>query len=123
MHTSKRKKRILIVHCHEISLFPPVRSLVENLLHNGHCVTLITKDEGKTFDLKTPGLVVIRIRSGKKRTAAGELLLHGQFQKNLKSLVSREMKRHDILWTTTDCTVRELGDEVLKYRHVMQILE
>ena len=37
--------------------------------------------------------------------------------------MARQMQHHDVLWTTTDATVRELGDIVLDYCHVMQVLE
>ena len=117
------KKSILLVHCHEISLFPPVLNLLENLLCNGHKVTLITKDEDDYFCIKNPYLRVIRIRPARRKTAAGNLLLHGGFQRRLKYIVTRQMRQHDVLWTTTDATVRELGDTVLDYCHVMQILE
>ena len=33
------------------------------------------------------------------------------------------MKNADVLWTTTDLTVRSLGDTVLKYKHIMQLME
>ena len=33
------------------------------------------------------------------------------------------MKKNDLLWTTTDLTVREIGKDLLKYKHVMQLME
>ena len=33
------------------------------------------------------------------------------------------MKNHDILWTTTDRTARDLGPVLFKYKHVMQLME
>ena len=117
------KKSILLVHCHEISLFPPVLNLLENLLCNDHKVTLITKDEDNLFHKTDSHLQVIRIRSAKRKTAAGNLLLHGRFQRKLRHVVTRQMQCHDVLWTTTDAAVRELGDTVLDYCHVMQIME
>lgn len=33
------------------------------------------------------------------------------------------MENCDLLWTTTDSTVRDLGKLVFKYKHVMQMME
>ena len=41
----------------------------------------------------------------------------------MRDTVKEEMKKHDILWTATDATVRDLGDLVLNYCHVMQLME
>lgn len=118
-----RKKRILLVHCHELSLFPPVLSLLQNLLHNKHDVTLIAKDDPGRLGIVSENFRMIQVRSPRRKTAAGEIFLHGRFQKQLRRIVRSEMAHHDILWTTTDCTVRELGKEVLEHCHIMQLLE
>ena len=36
--------KILIIHTSEIYTFPPVISLIQNLLNNGHEISLITYD-------------------------------------------------------------------------------
>ena len=44
-------------------------------------------------------------------------------RKRMRALVEKCMKKHDIIWTANDATVRELGDILLKYKHVMQLME
>ena len=119
----KNKKSILLIHTSDIKDFPPVLSLLENLINHHHKVTFITKDENKMLTIKSPYLRVINLHPKRYATMMGNLLLHKQYQTWLCALVVRLMETHDVLWTTTDATVRELGDVVLCYRHVMQLLE
>ena len=116
-------KRILLVHCPDIKYYPPVISLVENLLENGHRVTLIVKDETSALDFFHANLRVIKLYPPKGRFPITDLIVHREYQKKLQMMVIEEMKDHDLLWTTTDTTVRELSDVVLRYCHVMQVLE
>lgn len=114
--------RILIVHNPQIKDFPPVRNLLENLLAHKHQVTIITKDDTHSLRDDVANLKVIRLDSyrGNKIFNALKYVSNRNY---LKYLVMEEMKENDVLWTTTDTTVRALGDVVLQYKHVMQLME
>lgn len=114
--------RILIVHNPQIKDFPPVRNLLENLLKHGHQVTIITKDDTHSLKEDIPNLKVIRLESY-SASGVSNMLRYFKNQKYLQKLVIKEMEHHDILWTTTDTTVRALKDVVLNYKHVMQLME
>lgn len=114
-------KRILIVNYYEISKLPPVRNLVEVLLRNGYLVTIITIDEQEKYMINDSNLRIIRI--GIKNNFISKAIDFVQRKHYLRKLVANEMKKHDVLWTTTDRTARELGNVCKKYKHVMQLME
>lgn len=119
------KKSVTIAHLESVSSYPPVISLLDNLLNNGHKVFLVSCDIEKLperirnhnrlqyvdIPLSQGGEIVQRIRRRRNRTRIGV------------QSVQKFMENSDILWTTTDLTVRCLGDVVLQYRHVMQLME
>lgn len=117
--------RILIVHYNQLYKYPPVISLIQNLIKNNHKITLISEGiyilpkniiENKNFE-------GIEISSEYK---------HGVFKRlcnliirkiKLKKLVVKKMKNNDLIWTTTDITAREIGKALYKYKHIMQLME
>lgn len=117
------KKKILMVHTSDIKDFPPVRNALMALLRNGHSVTLITKDATDSLDIIHRNFDKILLESSRKKFVVYDFFSHYRQRTHLRRIVKKAMATHDILWTTTDTTVRELGDLVLEYRHVMQILE
>lgn len=116
---------IVIAHLEKVTLYPPVINLIENLLNNKHRVSLVSYDimslsariiENKNFQYtdipQTVGSGIIkRYKRGMTRTREG------------RAAVEKYMENADVLWTTTDLTVRSLGDTVLKYKHIMQLME
>ncbi len=113
---------ILIVHSCHINAFPPVRNLIEILLRNGHHVTLVTRDKSGLYLENTDNFKYIVLPEAKK----GKLRsLFSYIEKlyRLRRIVRKEMESCDVLWTTTDSTVRDLGKMVLDYKHVMQLME
>ena len=112
--------KILLVIGSQIIAFPPVRNLVEILLRNNHSVTLLGRD--KTGLVLTPNsnYRFVKIPEYDNLPSVVGYLKKVRF---MRKHVIDEMRNHDILWTTTDATVRDLGDLVFKYRHVMQLME
>lgn len=117
--------KILIVHYSQLRAYPPVISLIQNLINNNHKVTLIT--EG--IDVLTKD---ITNNTNFKGIEIKSLYTNGIFQrvyhlinrrKKLKYLVKKEMQQNDLIWTTTDVTAREIGKELFKYKHIMQLME
>ena len=113
---------ILVVHSCQINAFPPVRNLIEILLRNNHNITVITRDDSGVYLKENPNLKYIVLPEG----ATGKITAGLAYIKKLKILretVEKEMENCDLLWTTTDSTVRDLGKLVFKYKHVMQMME
>ncbi len=112
--------KILVVVSEEVNSWPPIRNLIEILLRNDHAVTLMGKDKtGLVLDLN-PNYRFIEIPDFKGTPPGIRYFRKTSF---MRKRVIEEMLHHDILWTATDSTVRDLGDVVLKYRHVMQLME
>lgn len=114
---------ILVVHNPEIETWPPVRSLVENLLNNEHKVVLITKDAYNSLKIDNDNLTVHLLESYKKKHYLQNILCFLKNRLKLKQLVKESMDECEILWTTTDSSVRALGNLVFRYRHIMELLE
>ena len=109
--------RILVVHGRQINEFPPVRNLIRILVRQGHEVSVITRDKS--------GFVFPEIESINYNVLpeAKRKVDYFSKRKEMRKLVSQLMKKNDVLWTTTDSTVRDLGKIVYKYRHIMQLME
>ncbi len=116
--------KILVVHSDDIRRFPPVRNLLECLLSNGHEVTIITKDENRTLSSWNHERLHAEIIESYQKT--NKLSIAKTYYSNrrfLRSRVSELMKDHDVIWTTTDIAVREIGKQLFHYKHVMQMME
>ncbi len=114
--------RILLVHGNKLNFFPPVRNLVEILLRNNHEVVLVTRCDGDLAIEASDNLKYIKIPNHNTSKA---LFAFSYLNKKmlLRRIVKEEMKNCDLLWTTTDTTVRDLGDLVYNYKHVLQLME
>lgn len=113
---------ILVAHGRQINVIPPVRNLIEILLRNGHHVTVVTRDKSGVYLENTDNLkyiVLPEAKEGKLRA----IFSYIEKRHKLRKIVREEMESCDVLWTTTDTTVRDLGKMVLNYKHVMQLLE
>ncbi len=117
--------RITIVHLMDLVAYPPVLSLVENLLNNAHEVNLVSYGVDKAPDgiIKNARLKVYEVPNSTKVGIIGKLEREKYRRSFTKKIVNKLMNNSDILWTTTDISVRTLGDDVLRYKHVMQLME
>lgn len=108
-----------------VTSYPPVISLIQNLLKNGHRVCLISFNSMDLPNsiLQNKNFFPINISFDGSRTPWAILKRKLFFYRKVKKLVNREMKQYDVLWTTTDFSVRVLGNLVLKYKHIMQLME
>ena len=112
--------KIVVVVGGEVNSLPPIRNLIEILLRNNHTVTLMGEDKtGLVLDAN-PNYRFIKIPDYSGASPGIRYFRRTRFMRNH---VIEEMLHHDILWTATDSTVRDLGNVVLKYRHVMQLME
>ncbi len=122
---NNERKVITIAHLTDILAFPPVINLIENLLKNGNSVNLVSYNvKGLREDiLNHEKFSYIELDNvvGKSLTQR----IKRRFLKNRQSreAVKKYMENSDILWTTTDVTVRSLGKLIFKYKHIMQIMD
>ena len=117
--------RVVIAHLENVVAYPPVINLIENLLNNEHLVFLVSYNisslpetilKNKKFHYTE--IPVIEGKGLKKQYIRGTTRI-----KEGRKAVEEYMTEGDVLWTTTDLTVRSLGDTVLKYKHIMQLME
>lgn len=116
--------KILVVHNRDIYAFPPVKSLIENLLNNGHNITVICKDEkGILEQYNNEHMRVIKLIAYTQKGKLKNIFYFFRNRRRIRKLVRECMKFNDIIWTTTDAAIREVGPQLLKYKHVMQLFE
>lgn len=118
-------RTVTVAHFRDVVSYPPVLSLIENLLDHGHRVNLVSYhiERMPARILEHPAFSYRQMQE----VSGGDpfhRLLRGQRRiQEGRSLVEEFMRESDLLWTTTDLTVRVLGETCLKYPHVMQLME
>lgn len=119
-------ERVLIAHMGSILEYPPILNLIMNLLVNKKKVTLISGDTNNKIPRKIRDNVNFNF-SPIPVTYGTSLIerLKRRFIVNqeFRRIVDNKMKEADVIWTTTDLTVRCLGKILFKYKHVMQLME
>ncbi|MDY5179624.1 hypothetical protein [Butyribacter sp.] len=119
------KKKIVIAHFGSVIAYPPVINLIDCLLANSQSVVLISMDGNQlpVRILENKNFKLINLRQYDTNNIFESIKQKLALKSIAKKSIIHEMKDADILWTTTDFTVRWLGDVVLKYNHVMQLME
>lgn len=115
--------RILVVNAIDIKKLPPAINLIEALISNGYGVTLITYDpsgitERYKSDIK---LIILPFPNGNNFFIKKLGYLSNRFK--LRNHINSEMHECDILWTTSDKGIREVGNMIFSYKYVMQLQE
>lgn len=122
------KKEITVVEVNKISDFPPVINLLDNLISNGHKVNFIgtaTEDLPQRL-LSSELLRITEVRD--KRYRRSRFILKRAIdrcllEKKTVKAVEENMLHSDILWTTSYNSLKTLRGNVLKYVHVLQLME
>ncbi|MGI6696603.1 MAG: hypothetical protein ACOX6O_10290 [Christensenellales bacterium] len=115
--------KILLVSVVDINRFPPIRTLLQNMLRNGHQVCVISN--GTISPDEFPGdLEYIQLFENTSVGPKYQILLDF-FRKRrmLRKLVRKLAPSYDVVWTTTDTAVREVGGALGNAKHVMQLME
>ena len=118
--------KITVVHVGNVNSYPPVISLIENMIDLNCKVCLIcgTPKENIVKDISCyQNVSFIYIEENNYQSLIKKIERNSIYKRKYKEAVIRAMQDADVLWTTTDVTVKILGDLVLKYRHVMQLME
>ena len=122
-------KTITIVEVNNVMDYPPIISLVKNLLRNGNKVKLIAYNASALSDEipTNENYTFYSLRHTEKGDAGKNVIKHIKnrmvLSKEVRTAVEKAMQNSDILWTTSNNTVRVLGKNILKYKNVMQLME
>lgn len=117
--------QILVIHYKEINKYPPVKTLIELMLESGNTVTLYSYDDlGYAEGMKDrANLKCKKIRTVSNTSGMGLLRRYIEEKKTRKE-ICEDLKKYDIVWTTTDRTITYLGKALLSCNnHVMQLME
>lgn len=120
--------RIMVVHLNNINLCPPAISLVENLIEQQHEVILVgyNIDELNTKIVLSEKLHTYNL--GKYITPTCNVkkyILRLRDRVFVRRFFKESVENCDIIWTTSEITVRELGAILLRSnkKHIMQLME
>ncbi|HFI0078722.1 TPA: glycosyltransferase [Streptococcus suis] len=119
-------KKITIVHIGDFLGYPPVISLVENLLHNKVSVDLISSTETDRIPQQIKDnsrFNYVYIAYDTRRGVLPKLNRLLFLNKKVRKAVDLSMNDSDILWTTTDIAIYVLRKQLFEYKHVMQLME
>ncbi|WP_155997197.1 glycosyltransferase [Streptococcus ruminantium] len=119
-------EKITIVHVGDFLGYPPVISLIENLLNKNIKVSVISSSEFT----KIPNKIIcsdlfqyIYTPYNSNKGVFPKLIRFFSDRRKLRIAVENSMKDSDILWTTTDVAIKILGNQLMKYKHIMQLME
>ena len=107
--------KIVVVHLQDVVSYPPVISLLDNLINNNHQVTIIGMNVNYLpIRIKESKYVkLINVEMFEKKTILQAISEKISIKKKVTAYIKKEMEDADFLWTTTDFTLRWLGDLVL----------
>ncbi|KJJ77978.1 MULTISPECIES: glycosyltransferase [Clostridia] len=124
MEFDKKKNKIVVVHYGNIMLYPPVLSLLENLLYNRYNVVLISGNTDRLPNkIKKGEIVIIEFPVISSSNLLMRIIRRFGTGHGYRKAVIQNMSDGDIVWTTTDSTVRTLNRVLLTYKHIMQLME
>ncbi len=120
--------RILVVHLDDkINLCPPALNVIENLLDQGHKVYCVgysiteIKEEilhNKNFKYYDIGEYISPNNKLKK------YLIRFNSRVKIRKFIKENINKFDLVWTTSEITVREIGPILLQAKkHIMQLME
>lgn len=122
--------KIMVVHLGDFMLCPPAINVVENLVDHEHEVMLVTYN-AESFILpelfKNKGKLIVKDlgpyiypQSNIKRY---EVRLKSR--NVIRKYIKDNIDNYDRIWTTSEITVREIGDILLNSntKHIMQLME
>lgn len=126
MEAQHNKRGITVVHDGDFMVYPPVLSLLENLLQkdiNVYLVSSTPKESIPEYFFDYESLFYHEIPKKTRNGVLGSIEGLTRYKKEYIKAVEQYMPLSDLLWTTTDGTAKLLGNKVLDYKHVMQLME
>lgn len=120
--------KILFIHLdNNINHCPPAINAVENLLDQGHQVFLVSYN----VDELDPEILLNKAFRyydvGKRQDPKNNIqkyIIRLQSRKQIRKFISEKIKQYDLVWTTSEITIREVGPILFQAKkHVMQLME
>lgn len=117
--------KILVVLSEELKHYPPVMTLLYSLTDMGHNVGFVARNVEDLPEslMNNKNLRIISVKHSCPKNFIKKILAYLIYKRNVKSLVKKEKRKYDLIWTTTDTTVRELGNILYGEKYVMQLME
>lgn len=114
--------KILLVSVVDINNFPPIRTLLQNLLLKKHHVCALSSGSIKADEF-TGDLKYIQLPLDNTGPFYSILKKYYQKRRILRKFFNELVSDYDVVWTATDTTVREIGSALKATTHVMQLME
>ncbi|WP_368144117.1 hypothetical protein [Collinsella aerofaciens] len=117
--------KIIVVHYGNVMFYPPVLNLLENLLSNHRNVVLIAgnTDRIPSRILDHDGIFVKDIPLSDSSDPIGRVKRRLCIGRMYKDALDSFYSDDDVVWTTTDSTVRALSTALDGKKHVLQLME
>lgn len=120
--------KVMVIHLNNINLCPPAISLIENLIEHKHKVMLVSynisemksnkikKNNFNSYDLGNYIIPDSKLKKYRVRYKS---------RKQARKYIKQHITEYDRVWTTSEITVRDVGDILLTsgVKHILQIME
>ncbi|MCJ0566812.1 glycosyltransferase [Enterococcus cecorum] len=119
--------KILVAHLDDITVCPPVYTAVQLLLELGYNVTLITYNVDKLAVELSSNSKLECINLGRRvnpKNSIKKYYLRFKKRISIRKYFRDNINKFDIVWTTSEIGVREIGDILFSAKkHIMQLME
>lgn len=116
--------KIFFIHLDNIILCPPALSAIANQVDIGHELTVMTYNGDEI-----PNSIRNRVKLvdlGKRVNPHSKMVkfrLRLEKRHFVRNYFHNNYTKFDLVWTTSEITVREIGEEIKKTKYVMQLME
>lgn len=116
--------RIFIVHIGDISLYPPVLSLINTLDELRIKTTVITTSlKGENGNYNYVEFETLGIDYERPKNAFFQFVEMLKIKKMLWKILDSKYSEDDIIWSTYNVTLKHLGKKILNKNYVVQLME
>lgn len=118
-------KAITIVEVNKAKDFPPVQNVIKALLNDGCKVFLISRsiEELSTEIINHHNFLGFEIPWIEEKNFYDKVKHRIILNKYVRKKTAECMRQSDYLWTTSINSIRELRQDVFKYKHIFQLME
>lgn len=116
--------KVLFIHLDNIMMCPPALSAIQILLDLGHNVSVLSYNLDELPESIKNGVTVIDL--GKRvnpDSIAKKYYLRLEKRMQARSYVKKNYTQYNMLWLTSEISVREIGNILLKTKYILQLME
>lgn len=117
--------KIFIVHIGEVMLCPPVINLMK-LLDKINIQYVLVSTESMYYvpnDFSKNDYKVIPFNYERKRGLITKIIELFKIRKTIWNYINSEYTGKDLIWLTSDTALKHVGNKVMKYNYVLQLME